>query len=506
MPVVEGDLVRDAIRGAEEVLGPLDDVVKQSASDPGAPFTPENLDRITQLSQDDPAAFERLRAKLKEAGIRVPQLDKAIQRQASNDKALTTGAGLGLREDEPWPYPVDGGELLNEIVAAMRKFLVLPVHADVAMALWVIFAHALEAFFISPRLALVSPEKRCGKTTTLSVIQELVPKPLPAANITAAALFRTIEMATPTMLIDEADTFLKYNDELRGVLNSGHNRGQAYVVRTTGDEHIPRKFCTWAPVVIAMIGGLPDTLSDRSIIVKLKRKRSEETTESLRFDRVEEFEPLRQKIARWVNDNMPILSQWDGDVPQSLHDRAADNWRPLLAIADSAGGDWPEKAGQAATALTDVDDESSIAGLLLGDIKALFDESGTDRLPTQTILDKLTEMDGRPWPEFRRGKPLSSRQLSSLVKPFGTNSKSIRFPSGENAKGFMRKDFEDAFARYLPDENVTPSQAPKTEGISLDESVTNHRSVTDSQRANAAGSGTRDGVTDKDPGEWEVVL
>lgn len=506
MAIVDNDLVRDAIQGAEEVRDPFDDVVKQSTIDPGAPFTSENLERIARLSRDDPAAFERLRAKLKDYQIGVTRLDRAIRSQLAMDKALPTGGGLGLREDEPWPDPVDGGDLLNEIVAKIRKFLVLPEHAAEAMALWAIFAHALDSFIISPRLAFVSPEKRCGKTTALSVMQELVPKPLPAANITAAAVFRSIEMAEPTMLIDEADTFLKNSDELRGILNSGHNRGQAYVIRTTGDDHTPTKFCTWAPLAIAMIGSLPDTLRDRSIVIKLKRKRREDQVERFRMDRVEEFETLRCKIARWVIDEMPILGQWDGDVPQGLHDRAADNWRPLLAIADSVGGDWPEKARQAAQELTDVDDDSSTRVLLLDDIRTLFDESGTDRLATQTVLERLHDMDGRPWPEYRQAKPLTSRQLSGLVKPFGVNSKSIRFPSGHNAKGFMRKDFEDAFTRYLPDENVTPSQATKTGGISQGESVTSRPSVTDGQSTNAAEIGPCDGGTDKDAGEWEVVL
>ena len=96
--------------------------------------------------------------------------------------------------------------------------------AATALALWTLHAHAHAQFTVSPVLSLVSPEKRCGKTTTLYVLGALVPRPPPASNMTTAALFRAIDRYRPTLLIDEADTFLEQNEELRGVLNSGHSR------------------------------------------------------------------------------------------------------------------------------------------------------------------------------------------------------------------------------------------------------------------------------------------
>ncbi|HVT15591.1 MAG TPA: hypothetical protein VHQ90_05330 [Thermoanaerobaculia bacterium] len=156
------------------------------------------------------------------------------------------GQAVGFEDPEPWPDPVDGAALLLDLAAVLKRYVALPAHADVAAALWSIHAHALAAADTSPILSLISPEKRCGKTRTLLVLSRLVPRPLSTSNITPAAVFRSIEVFSPTLLIDEAETFLGEREELRGVLNSGHSRDAAFVVRTTGDDHEPRRFSTWA--------------------------------------------------------------------------------------------------------------------------------------------------------------------------------------------------------------------------------------------------------------------
>ena len=190
-------------------------------------------------------------------------------------------------------------------------------------------------------LAMTSPTPECGKTTVLTLVGELVPRPLPAANITGAAFFRAVDKWLPTVLIDEADTFLRDSDELRGILNSGHNRRNAWVVRTQGDNHEPRRFSTWTPKAIALIGKLPPTLSSRSLHIKLQRKLATDTVAPLRADRLTHLRPLHRKAARWSQDSADALRASDPDLPPELQSRIADNWRPLIAIADLAGGKWP---------------------------------------------------------------------------------------------------------------------------------------------------------------------
>ena len=166
------------------------------------------------------------------------------------------------------------------------RHVVLPVGGADAAALWTLHAHAHDTAAISPILAITSPTPECGKTTLLTLLGALVPKPLAASNITAAPLFRAVEKWRPTLLIDEADTFLRDSDELRGIINSGHNRGAAFVIRSVGDDHEPRQFMTWAPKVIALIGKLPPTLASRAIHIEMRRLGPGETVEPVRADRL----------------------------------------------------------------------------------------------------------------------------------------------------------------------------------------------------------------------------
>ena len=438
--------------------------------------------------------------------MRVGQLDKAIDQFGKTAEEAPSASGFGWQESEPWPHEVSGATLLDEITYTIRRFLVLPEYAAEAMALWVIFSHTLDLWSISPRLAFLSPEKRCGKTTALSVVQQLVSKPLPASNITPAATFRSIALYQPTLLIDEADTFLRDNHELRGILNSGHNRAQAYVVRTVGEDHEPRQFSTWSPVVIAMIGKLPDTLQDRSIVVELRRKTSSDVVERFRLDKVEEFGSLRSKIGRWVDDTRLVLSRLESQVPAGLNDRAADNWRPLLTIADAAGGNWPELARRAAMALAGSVEDSSKATQLLQDIFDLFIGEGIDRLPTHRILQHLNSMEERPWPEWRQGKPITAQQMARQLRPFGVAPKALRMTSSETIKGYEKAAFDDAFARYLPPQPVTASQSNEINNLTTPASVTMSHGVTDPPPDNVLKSNNCYGVTDQDsppPGvEW----
>lgn len=118
----------------------------------------------------------------------------------------------------------------------------LPDGAADAIALWVLHAQAFGAASFSSTLALLSSEKRRGKTTALGVLSVLCPKARATGDITPAAVFRVIERTPPTLLIDEGDTFLDAREEPRGVLNAGHTPATAFMVRTVGDDHEPRRF------------------------------------------------------------------------------------------------------------------------------------------------------------------------------------------------------------------------------------------------------------------------
>ena len=358
--------------------------------------------------------------------------------------------------DHQSPVPSEEGgestvsitELLDELVATLNRYLILPKGAVDAIALWIVHAYAHDAARISPLLALLSPDRRCGKTTALELIGSLVPRPLTTANITSAGLFRVVERMNPTILVDEADTFLRRDHSLLGILNAGHVRTSAFVIRATADADV-RAYSVWCPKIIAAIGSLPATLADRAIIIRLSRKRSDETVERLRLDHQEDRASIGAYINRWVLDNADHIRSIDPYVPEVLNDRAADNWRPLLALAEIAGGKWVERARNAAIALsrmTDDDDETDQT-LLLADIKTIFLEAGRDRLRSTQITEKLAQMEHRAWPEWKNGRPMTAVQLAEMLARFNIHPTTHRF-GDTTAKGYLLAQFADSFARY----------------------------------------------------------
>jgi putative DNA primase/helicase len=414
------------------------------------------------------------------------------------------GSPLALADPAPWPEQVDGSALADEIAALFRHYVALPKAADVALALWTLHAHAHDAAEISPVLVLRSPGMRCGKTTTLLVLGALAPRSQMASNLTSALLYRTVEKYRPTLLVDEAEGFLLDNEELRGILNAGHVRGTAVVPRLQGDDYEPRLFSTWCPKAVALIGRLPATLEDRSIVVALRRKARSETVARLRQDRLHEHESLRRCAWRWAHDHLEELRRADPSVPLELHDRAQDNWRPLLAIADAIGGEWPVLARRAAVALAEAAPISDGAvEILLADLRELFNEKGTDRLPSAEIVAALVDREDRPWVEWKHDKPLTARQLAALLKRFEIEPHTIRFGNGTTAKGYYRDRFEDAWGRYLsPDRPSEPSHGNDAGTMRAEHdsrSGTRGRAVTDKTRLGTAPIAACDGVTVQEP-------
>lgn len=428
---------------------------KQSADTTGK----IDIDRLAALS---PLEYDKVReTEAERMGVRVSTLDKEVGKARHGKDEDAAGKPMAFDEAEPWAEPVDGAELLDELSVSARRFLALPDHADVILALWAVFTYLISVAHVSPILAITAPEKRCGKTTVLHWLFRLIARALPASNITASALFRAVEKWSPSLLIDEADTFLKNSDELRGIINSGHTRQSAYVIRTVGDDHEPRCFTTWAAKAIAMIGSLFDTMADRSINIVMRRKLLDEQIDSMR-DAGDHFEVLKSKIARWATDHIGDIEAARPDIPHGLHDRAADNWSPLLAIADCAGGEWPTKARRAAVAVSGSEkDDNSARVTLLGDIRALFEQHGTDRLSSSEIVEALIGMEDRPWPEWRHGKPLTQRGLAKLLEPFNIKPKQTRFQDGRSGiSGYRLEAFTDVFRRYLSASSTSLQPAP----------------------------------------------
>jgi putative DNA primase/helicase len=387
----------------------------------------------------------------KRLGITLDWLDKAIAEAHKKAAAETPPPTPERWQLEPWEDPVVGANLLDGLRTTFERYLVLPEHGSVTMALWVMHAWTIDAAHVSPFLMFSSPEMRCGKSTAMALINRTAPRTAMASNISPAAIFRYIEGFRATLLIDEADSFAVENDELRGILNSGHTRDTACVIRLTGDDHEPKDFSTWAPKAIASIGKLANTLRDRSIILSMQRKKAGERVAKLRAREDNgEFLILRRKAKRWAADNIKTLPPAQPEIPDSLNDRAADNWEPLLAIADLAGGDWPEAARKAAKALSGADgvESHSIRIELLAAIKQVFAKLKVDRISSKALIAELVNDEDGPWASYGKGgKPIAPRQVAHLLAEFEIQPRNTR---GEKVlKGYLREWFTDAFIRYV---------------------------------------------------------
>ena len=390
------------------------------------------------------------------------------------------GTPLGFRDPEPSSEPVNGAQLLEELSSFIRRFAVVTRHAADAVAAWILATYAVEIHTIAAILLIRSPTKRCGKTRVLEILELLVSRPLSTVNASAAALFRTIELAAPTVLIDEAEVLAGKTDraqELREILNAGYRRGPR-VMRCVGDHHSVASFDVFGFKAIAAIGRLWDTVEDRSIHIELRRRREDEPIERFRRRNVEpEASVLCRKMARWTQDALPQLQGAEPELPDFLDDRAQDLWEPLLAIGAVAAGGWYERLLEAALVLSASRTEDHAEGIqLLADLRRVWSASEATRLPSAELLAQLHSMEDRPWAEVLK----TAKRLAELLKPFGIQSRTWRF-SLRVLHGYERSQFEDAFGRYLPNEPQQAQQSPVSVTISPSDKRNNGTGVADAR-------------------------
>jgi putative DNA primase/helicase len=429
---------------------------------------------IARLAALSPLEYERQRdGTAQTLGCRAAVLDKLVdatrpKRGSENDELQ--GRTLNLADVELWPDAVKGADVLAGLAETFSHYIALPDGAADALALWAAHSHCFESFVCSPRLNISSPEKGCGKTTLRDVLTMFVPRPLATENLSVAVLFRVTEARKPTLLADECDAWLRDNEELRGMLNAGHRRG-GQALRCEGESNEVRAFNVFAPAVLCGIGSLPGTLHDRSIVIRLERAKSGELRERFDSRRVEREIDLCRMLARFCADNLARLEVCDPALPSGAFNRLADNWRPLFAIAETAGGNWPQRAADAFAMLTAKADTDAqgIGTMLLADIRQAFTESNTERTFSKSLVETLCAMSDRPWPEAHRGKPITETWLARRLHSFGITSRTLRI-GDERKKGYTLGDFTDAFERYL-----------QAEGESNRDAVTTPENIGDSQ-------------------------
>jgi hypothetical protein len=349
-----------------------------------------------------------------------------------------------------------GAEILDQVCALICLYVVLTGEQRDAAALWLAHTHALDAAEVSPYLAVMSPEMRCGKTTLLKVLAKLGARPWRVISPSEAVVYRKVARDQPTLLLDEIETIFRRGDKtepLRALLNAGNERGTV-VPRCAGANHDQLEefpiFCAKAFAGIG-IDKLPGTVRDRSIPILLNRAAPDEPVQDLRRrELAEKTRPVHDLLKRWAASNLDALEAARPAMPEQLDARAADGWEPLLAIADLAGEAWPERARAAAIALSAAagKEDESIGVRLLGDIEQIFEHTGSTKIASSELVRQLAADEEAPWGDLR-GRPLDVRDLARRLKPYGIRPKKLQLQD-TTLQGYERSQFHDAWRRYLP--------------------------------------------------------
>jgi putative DNA primase/helicase len=383
---------------------------------------------------------------------------------------------------DPWPEHVDGVEVVDDVVAKLREFLIMADQEVDATALWTAFTHCFTLFDFAPYLLLKSAEKRCAKSRVMDVVAPMSGSSLVATHMRAETLFRALEKHHFVAFLDEAHSYIRKGEDFEAVVNGGFQRGKP-VWRCVGDDHDPRPFDIFAPKCLAFIGDLNDTIEDRGVIQHMQRKtRDQHVRPWVRGELIEreELRPIRRRLNRWALDHAEELRAANPEIPHALYvnDRAVDIWRPLFAIADVVGGDWPQRARHAAVMLTNralAEAPETDGTELLRNIRTIFYPTRADGtaldphevLSVSELCLRLTNRAEWQWASVHNGKPLTAYRLKTMLKKYHVTSVQKRKSPGTRQSpkvwGFWRDDLDGVFEKYL---------ATALDGASLDDQGT----------------------------------
>jgi hypothetical protein len=365
-------------------------------------------------------------------------------------------------EVEPYASPVRLADLLSEIESTINTHVVVRPEAAVALAAWVVHTYVYRQRDAVAYVAIQSPEKRCGKTTLLSVIAGMANRPLVASNISVGALFRAIDEAGPTLLIDEADTYLGRSSTMRGILNCGNTRRTAYVLRLAkigqrqqGEDEGDRgssvvRYSCWCPKAIAMIGKVPETLADRSIVVNMQRKLTAEKCAPLA-----EFDPevIVRKCARWAMDLEEDVADWPRLGNEKLNDRASDTYEPLFVIGAMAGNPWEAKIRNAAEVLCAFENTEPDAASLILDIMGVFITTEAKRVFSKDLAEALKGKSGWVTYDVTSREAITELGIAQKLRRYNIRPTTVRI-GPKVSKGYKWEQFLGALEHYVPKEEV----------------------------------------------------
>ncbi|MBF0500022.1 MAG: DUF3631 domain-containing protein [Candidatus Riflebacteria bacterium] len=433
-------------KDAEHVVG---DGLKKGQEKPRIiPERPVN-EVVEKLLKMSPLEYsQRKKEAAKELKITVSDLEKIM---SAERKATKKSDKVVMFEPvEPWPEPVNGAALLNEIYTNLRRYAIAEPGELRTATLWIVLSWLVDYASVLPNLIITAPDLGCGKSNMLTAISVMIEKALVASGQSASAVFRAMEQWNPTLMFDEVDESMAENAEIQSMLNAGHTRASAYILRSEKVDEVweTTRFCVFCPKLLAGIDltrKLKKTLISRSLVVNLRKKLKNETCEKARHIDAAEFLDCKRRLKRWTMDNGHKFSIARPDMG-GLFNRSEDNLEPIFAISDIVGGEWPRLVRMDAEpkgepVLTKAEE-------LLHDILDVFETMKIDRIGTAALITELISDGERPWLEYRNRNPITMYQLAAKLKGYGIHSQNVWF-DGRCCKGYLLENFTDARERYL---------------------------------------------------------
>ena len=400
---------------------------------------------------------------------------KAALLSADGSKARSSRQVI-FHDPEPWDQPVNGNELLAQLMMLIHKHLWMPNEDALTIALWIFWTYLVDEPYteVSPYLGITSPDKRCAKTRCLDLVERLVRRGYGASDITKSSFFRFVEQHHPTLCLDEFHKLIRNRSELLQPFLNAYSRNK-YVLVTNTETMETEQFDIWGARAIAYLGELDDQFQDRVIAIELVRKPRSIKKAKLRETSAEETEVLRRKLLRWASDNSEAVGEAQIPVFETDNDRATDNWETLFRIAATIDPDNVETVVRIAVAKEKSitaerkSEQSTVFGaireiyLAVGKENTLnFDEAKSNFFLSLKTLCSILNKDAEGiWQDWKWGKEYGAyeRKISQIIEGYtGKRPARSRDEIETNlteqvnlttdVRGYWFKDLRAAFEQY----------------------------------------------------------